>query len=89
MFLNSGRENPRASLAATYARGYPVAFDARAELLDNLALTSMMQYCIKMMPLKTIGGGGHLFRIRVEGILDVTLSDHSKMADSLNGHATQ
>ena len=28
-------------------------------------------------------------RVRVEGILDVTLSDHAKMADGLDGHGAQ
>jgi len=42
-FRSFGKGIPSASLAATYAKGYPVALDARAELLDSLALTSMMK----------------------------------------------
>lgn len=37
--VRSGRAFPRASLAATYARGYPVALEAKAEERDSLALT--------------------------------------------------
>lgn len=44
---SSGSGLPRANFAATYARGYPVAFDAKAELRDNLAFTSMIKYCKK------------------------------------------
>ena len=40
----SGSGLPRANFAATYARGYPVALDASAELLDSRALTSMIKY---------------------------------------------
>ncbi|RUP46404.1 hypothetical protein BC936DRAFT_147001 [Jimgerdemannia flammicorona] len=34
---------PRPNFAATNAKGYPVAFDASADDLDNRALTSMIQ----------------------------------------------
>ena len=35
---------PSANFAATNANGYPVAFDASAELRDSLGLISIMQY---------------------------------------------
>jgi len=43
-FRSSGKGLPRANFAATYASGYPVALDARAELRDSRAFTSMMKY---------------------------------------------
>jgi hypothetical protein len=39
---SSTRLAPSASLAATYASGYPVAFEASAKLRERRALTSMM-----------------------------------------------
>jgi len=92
VFFNSGRENPRASLAATYASGYPVALDARAELLDSLALTSMMQYYHDIRAMSHVyrrGKGDHLVRVRVKSILDVTLPNNAKMTDGLDGYTTQ
>jgi len=35
---------PSASFAATNARGYPVAFEARADERERRAFTSMIQY---------------------------------------------
>ena len=40
----SSRVLPTAIFAATRAMGYPVAFDAKAELRDTLGLTSMTLY---------------------------------------------
>src|SRR4030065_2289368 len=40
----SSRVLPMAILAAARAIGYPVAFEARAELLDTLGLTSITLY---------------------------------------------
>ena len=41
-FLSFGRGIAKESLAAMYAKGYPVAFEANAELLDSRAFTSIM-----------------------------------------------
>ena len=40
-FLISSRVRPMASFAAIFAIGNPVAFDARAELLDTLGFISI------------------------------------------------
>lgn len=50
-FFISGKVIPNASLAATYARGNPVALLASAELRDKRALTcEMRKFSIKMLP---------------------------------------
>ena len=43
--MERGKGRGGRTLVATYASGYPVALEARAEERDRRALTSMMQYC--------------------------------------------
>ena len=43
-FLIFKRDIPNDSLAAIFAIGYPVAFDASADERDNLGLTSTTTY---------------------------------------------
>ena len=41
-FLISSKEYPNDNLAAIYAKGYPVAFDASAEDLERRGFTSII-----------------------------------------------
>ena len=72
-------------MAAIKARGYPVAFEARAEDLDRRAFT-----CGKVCnPAQVVNVNFYLdnavfLRSRVQRVLDITFADHAKVANHID-----
>jgi hypothetical protein len=90
-FLISVRGIPKQSFAATYARGYPVALLANAELLDSLAFTLNTKFITFSRDYfdKFYLNNVIFIRIRAKGVLDVAFTNNSQTFDDFDGDGSQ